>query len=166
MSTRIIEAETPETLAMVRRLFEEYAAALEVDLGFQHFDEELAGLPGEYARPAGGLLLGFDDAEPVGCVAFRPLEAGVAEMKRLYVRPAARGGGWGRRLAERAVSDGRDAGYQRMRLDTLPAMRSAQGLYLALGFVEIAPYRHNPVPGARFLELDLRPNLRPPLHSP
>jgi putative acetyltransferase len=166
MSTRIIEAETPETLVIVRRLFEEYAAALEVDLGFQHFDEELAGLPGEYARPAGGLLLGFDDLEPVGCVAFRPLEPGVAEMKRLYVRPAARGGGWGRRLAERAVSDVRDAGYQRMRLDTLPAMRSAQGLYLALGFVEIAPYRHNPVPGVRFLELDLRPNLRPPLHSP
>ena len=166
MATRIIEAETTEALAIVRRLFEEYAAALEVDLGFQDFEEELAGLPGEYTRPAGGLLLGFEGAEPVGCVAFRPLEPGVAEMKRLYVRPAARGGGWGRRLAERAVSDVRDTGYQRMRLDTLPAMRSAQGLYLALGFVEIAPYRHNPVPGARFLELDLRPNLRPPLHSP
>ena len=146
MPPRIIEAETPETLAIARRLFEEYAAALEVDLGFQHFAEELAGLPGEYTRPAGGLLLGFDGAEPVGCVAFRPLEPGIAEMKRLYVRPSARGGGWGRRLAERAVSDARDAGYQRMRLDTLPAMGSAQRLYLALGFEEIAPYRHNPVP--------------------
>ena len=79
---------------------------------------------------------------------------------------AARGGGWGRRLAERAVSDVCDTGYQRMRLDTLPAMRSAQSLYLALGLVEIAPYRHNPVPGARCLELDLRPNLRSPLHTP
>lgn len=162
MPARIIGAETRETLAIVRRLFEEYAAALEVDLGFQHFAEELSGLPGEYSRPAGGLLLGFDGSEPVGCVAFRPLEPGIAEMKRLYVRPSARGGGWGRRLAERVVSDARDAGYQRMRLDTLPAMRSAQGLYLALGFVEIAPYRHNPVPGARFLELDLRQTLRPP----
>jgi putative acetyltransferase len=162
MPARILEAETPETLAIVRRLFQEYAASIEVDLGFQNFAEELAGLPGDYTRPAGGLMLGFDGTEPVGCVAFRPLAPGIAEMKRLYVRPAARGGGWGRRLAERAVSDARDAGYQRMRLDTLPAMRSAQGLYLALGFVEIAPYRHNPVPGARFLELDLRQKLRPP----
>jgi ribosomal protein S18 acetylase RimI-like enzyme len=166
MSARIVEADTRERLEIVRELFEEYAAALEVDLEFQHFAEELAGLPGQYCRPAGGLMLGFDGAEPVGCVAFRALEPGIAEMKRLYVRPSARGGGWGRRLAERAVSDARDAGYQRMRLDTLPAMRSAQGLYLALGFGEIAPYRRNPVPGARFLELDLRQNLRPPLHAP
>ena len=156
MSSLILEAETPETLAIARALFEEYAAALEVDLGFQHFDEEMAGLPGDYARPSGGLMLGFEGPEPVGCVAFRPLAAGIAEMKRLYVRPAARGGGWGRRLAERAVSDAREAGYRCMRLDTLPAMGSAQRLYLVLGFVEIAPYRHNPVPGARFLELDLR----------
>jgi ribosomal protein S18 acetylase RimI-like enzyme len=115
-------------------------------------------------------MLGFDstadDTEPVGCVAFRPLAPGIAEMKRLYVRPVARGSGWGRRLAERAVSDARDAGYQRMRLDTLPAMRSAHGLYLALGFVEIAPYRHNPVPGTRFFELNLRPNPRPSPHAP
>jgi ribosomal protein S18 acetylase RimI-like enzyme len=166
MSARIVEADSPERLQIARGLFEEYAAALEVDLGFQHFDEELAGLPGEYRRPTGGLMLGLDGAEPVGCVAFRALEPGIAEMKRLYVRPAARGGGWGRRLAERAVSEARDAGYQRMRLDTLPAMRSAQELYLALGFVEIAPYRHNPVPGARFLELDLRQALRPPLCAP
>ena len=156
MGARIIEADTPPRLETARRLFEEYAATLEVDLGFQHFDEELARLPGEYTRPAGGLLLGFDGAQPVGCVAFRPIGPGIAEMKRLYVRASARGGGWGRRLAERAVSDARGAGYERMRLDTLPAMRSAQGLYLALGFVEIAPYRHNPVPGARFLELALR----------
>jgi GNAT superfamily N-acetyltransferase len=156
MVARIVEADTPATLALARRMFEEYAASLEVDLGFQHFAEELAGLPGEYTRPAGGLLVGLDGAEPVGCAAFRPLGPGIAEMKRLYVRPGARGGGWGRRLAERVVGDARRAGYERMRLDTLPAMRSAHGLYLALGFVEIAPYRHNPVPGARFLELALR----------
>ena len=165
MPARIIEAETPEALAIVRGLFQEYAAALEVDLGFQHFTEEVAGLPGDYTRPSGGLMLGFDGSEPVGCVAFRPLEPGIAEMKRLYVRQAARGGGWGRRLAERVVSDARNAGYERMRLDTLPVMRSAHSLYLALGFAEIAPYRHNPVPGARFLELDLRQNLRPPPHA-
>lgn len=151
---------------MVRRLFEEYAASLGIDLEFQNFAAELAGLPGEYTRPAGGLLLGLDDTEPVGCVAFRPLEPGVAELKRLYVRPSARRGGWGRRLAERAVGDARAAGYQRVRLDTLPAMRSAFGLYVGMGFVEIAPYRHNPVPGARFLELDLQQNLRPSSHGP
>jgi ribosomal protein S18 acetylase RimI-like enzyme len=156
MGPRILEADGPEALALVRRLFEEYAASLEVDLCFQGFEEELAGLPGAYARPAGGLLLGFDGDEPAGCAAFRPLEPGIAEMKRLYVRPCARGGGWGRRLAQRVVDDARAAGYQRIRLDTLPSMRTALALYQALGFREIAPYRHNPVRGTRFLELRLQ----------
>ncbi len=157
MRGRIVEAESTEAIALVRRLFEEYAASLEVDLTFQGFPEELAGLPGAYARPAGGLLLGFDGEEPAGCVAFRPLEPGISEMKRLYVRPSARGAGWGRRLAERVVSEARAAGYERMRLDTLPSMQAAIGLYFAMGFREIPAYRHNPVAGTRFLELDLRP---------
>jgi ribosomal protein S18 acetylase RimI-like enzyme len=155
MGARIVEAEGPEALALVRRLFEEYAASLDVDLCFQGFAEELAGLPGAYARPAGGLLLGFDGEEPAGCAAFRPLEPGIAEMKRLYVRPSARGGGWGRRLAQRVVDDARAAGYRRIRLDTLPSMQAAMGLYRDLGFREILPYRHNPVAGTRFLELRL-----------
>jgi ribosomal protein S18 acetylase RimI-like enzyme len=157
MGARIVEAEGAEALALVRRLFEEYAASLDVDLAFQGFAEELDGLPGAYARPTGGLLLGFEGDELAGCVAFRPLGPGVSEMKRLYVRPTARGAGWGRRLAERVVSDARAAGYQRMRLDTLPNMRAALGLYLGMGFREIPAYRHNPVAGTRFLELDLRP---------
>jgi putative acetyltransferase len=157
VQARIVEAEGAEALALVRRLFVEYATSLEVDLDFQGFAEELAGLPGAYARPAGGLMVGFDGEEPAGCVAFRPLEPGVSEMKRLYVRPSARGAGWGRRLAERVVSDARAAGYERLRLDTLPSMRAALGLYLGLGFREIPAYRHNPVAGTRFLELDLRP---------
>jgi ribosomal protein S18 acetylase RimI-like enzyme len=157
MGARIVEAEGAEALALVRRLFEEYAASLDVDLAFQGFAEELDGLPGAYARPTGGLLLGFEGDELAGCVAFRPLGPGVSEMKRLYVRPTARGAGWGRRLAERVVSDARAAGYQRMRLDTLPSMRAALGLYLGMGFREIPAYRHNPVAGTRFLELDLRP---------
>jgi ribosomal protein S18 acetylase RimI-like enzyme len=157
MQGRIVEAEGSEALALVRRLFVEYAASLEVDLAFQGFDEELAELPGDYARPAGGLLLAFDGETPAGCAAFRPLEPGVAEMKRLYVRPSARGAGWGRRLAERVVSEARAAGYERIRLDTLPSMPAALGLYIGMGFREIPAYRHNPVAGTRFLELDLRP---------
>jgi putative acetyltransferase len=162
---RIVEADTPERLAIARGLFQEYAASLDVDLEFQNFAEELASLPGEYARPHGGLLLGYQDEEPAGCVAFRRLEPGVAEMKRLYVRPTARGEGWGRRLAGQVVSEARSAGYERMRLDTLPAMRTALGLYLGMGFRDIASYRHNPVPGARYLELDLRQNPRPSTHG-
>lgn len=160
-TTTIVEAETAEMLAVARELFEEYASSIGIDLGFQNFAEELAGLPGHYGRPAGGLMLGFHDDGPVACVAFRRLEPGVAEMKRLYVRPSARGTGWGRRLVERVVADARAAGYERMRLDTLPSMGTAVGLYLAIGFREIASYRHNPVPGARFLELDLRQHPRP-----
>jgi putative acetyltransferase len=156
MRYRIVEAEGADALSLVRQLFVEYAASLDVDLAFQGFDDELAGLPGAYARPAGGLLLGYDGEEPAGCVAFRPLEPGISEMKRLYVRPSARGAGWGRRLAERVVSEAQAAGYERMRLDTLPSMRAAIGLYLGMGFREIPPYRHNPVAGTRFLELDLR----------
>ena len=156
MRGKIVEAEGAESLTLIRRLFAEYAASLEVDLAFQGFDEELADLPGAYARPAGILLLGLDGREPAGCVAFRPLEPGVVEMKRLYVRPAARGAGWGRRLVERAVDEARAAGYERMRLDTLPSMRAAIDLYAGMGFREIPAYRHNPVEGTRFLQLDLR----------
>lgn len=166
MTRRIIEAGSPETIATARQLLEEYAASLDVDLDFQNFAGELAGLPGDYRRPEGALLLGFEGGDPVGCVAFRRQEPGAAEMKRLYVRPSARGGGWGRRLVERIVAEARVAGYERMRLDTLPSMVSAVGLYLSLGFRDIAPYRHNPVPGARFLELDLRQHLRPSSHGP
>ena len=157
MRGSIIEVEGPAGLTLVRRLFEEYAASLDTDLAFQGFAEELAGLPGAYARPSGGLLLAMDGDEAAGCAAFRLLEPGICEMKRLYVRPAARGARWGRRLAERVVADARRAGYDRMRLDTLPSMRAAVRLYAELGFQEIAPYRHNPVAGTKFLELVLRP---------
>ena len=152
---RIIDGHGEEELLEVRRLFEEYAASLEVDLTFQDFERELRELPGEYAPPAGRLLLALVGDDPAGCVALRPYEAEVCEMKRLYVRPAFQGAGLGRRLAEAIVEAGRDAGYRLMRLDTLPTMEAARRLYSSLGFEEIEAYRHNPVHGTTFFQLDL-----------
>jgi len=151
----IREADSPQDLALIRDLFLEYAASLGFDLAFQGFNRELAELPGAYASPRGVILLALDHANASGCVALRPLATDTCEMKRLYVRPAARGTGLGRRLAEAILAEGRSRGYKRMRLDTVPAMAGAIALYRSLGFHEIEPYRENPVPGALFLERDL-----------
>jgi ribosomal protein S18 acetylase RimI-like enzyme len=152
---KIVDGHGDEHVPAVRALFEEYAGSLGVDLGFQDFERELAELPGEYAPPAGRLLLALAP-EPAGCVGLRPFEPGICEMKRLYVRPAHRGSGLGRQLAEAIVAAGSDAGYERMRLDTLPTMAAARTLYRALGFVEIEAYRPNPIHGTTYFELDLR----------
>jgi ribosomal protein S18 acetylase RimI-like enzyme len=152
---RIVDGHGEDELPAVRRLFEEYAASLDVDLGFQDFKRELRELPGEYAPPAGRVLLALEEDEPAGCVALRPYEPEVCEMKRLYVRPAFQGASLGRRLAEAIVEAARDAGYEVMRLDTLPTMEAARRLYRSLGFEEIEAYRHNPVHGTTFFQLDL-----------
>lgn len=142
-------------IAVARRLFEDYAAWVGIDLSFQNFEEELKGLPGEYAPPRGALFLAWAEARPAGCIAVRPIDDRDCEMKRLYVRDAFRGLSVGERLAREAIEWARAAGYERMLLDTLPSMRSAHRLYERLGFIEIPAYRFNPVEGARFLALSL-----------
>ena len=142
-------------LETVRALFDEYAESLAFSLDFQDFAHELATLPGEYAPPRGALLVVRVEGTTCGCVGVRAFEGQACELKRLYVRPARRSGGVGRLLTEAAIERARELGYRRMRLDTVPGMERAQALYLALGFREIPAYRANPVPGARFLELDL-----------
>jgi putative acetyltransferase len=151
----IDDAFTQEAILQVHILFEEYAASLEIDLCFQGFEQELAGLPGDYVRPHGRLLLASWNDEVAGCVALRRIDPNVCEMKRLYVRPAYRSHGIGRSLALRVIEEARHAGYRSMRLDSLPSMKSALGLYRTLGFRNIAPYRDNPVEGTAFLELQL-----------
>lgn len=138
-----------------RKLFQEYAASLDFSLCFQGFEQELAGLPGNYAPPEGRLLLAWESGQAVGCVALRKLKDGIAEMKRLYVRPGHRGERIGQKLVLTAIDQARAAGYGRIRLDTLPSMEQAIALYQSLGFKQITPYRHNPLPGALFMELNL-----------
>jgi ribosomal protein S18 acetylase RimI-like enzyme len=154
MTPRIRPASADET-ALVRELFTEYAAGLGHDLCFQNFAQELATLPGAYAPPRGRLLLAEVDGAAAGCVALRPLGDDRCEMKRLYVRSAHRGVGLGRMLAEAILDEARRAGYRAIVLDTLPTMETAITLYRSLGFRPTAPYCHNPIEGAVFLERDL-----------
>jgi putative acetyltransferase len=141
----------PDEVELVRALFREYAASLGHDLSFQDFQRELTELPDFYRS----ILLAEADGEVVGCVAVREFEPGVAELKRLYVRPVARGRGLGRTLSVEAVERARVAGFRAIRLDTLPEMEAATALYRDLGFHEIPPYRYNPVQGTRFFERKL-----------
>ncbi len=156
------ELSTPSTAQDwddIRVLLQEYATQLDVDLCFQDFAKELAGLPGAYQAPQGALLVAHVNGALAGCGAFRPLattdHANACEMKRLYVRPLYRGQGLGRTLAEGILKLARQAGYTCMVLDSLSSMQAARAMYRNLGFTEIAPYYHNPIPGAQYLKATL-----------
>ncbi|WP_202624734.1 GNAT family N-acetyltransferase [Steroidobacter agaridevorans] len=152
----LIQAATPELIALTRDLFQEYALAIGIDLEYQGFAAELAALPAPYVSPHGVLFIAYVDGEVAGCAALRPLGDGEGEMKRLYVRPAFRKVGVGRRLVDAIVAAARHAGCHTLRLDTLPSMTSAQTLYRQLGFIETPPYNDKYLPGTRFFALDLR----------
>jgi len=155
----VTQAQSSAQIGQIRELFLEYADSLGFSLCFQSFDQELAGLPGDYAPPAGRLLLANYEGQLAGCVALHPLDRETCEMKRLYLRPAFRGKGLGRALTHRILEDARAIGYRRLRLDTVePVMKDAVAMYRRLGFQEIAPYRANPMPGTLYMELDLKRN--------
>lgn len=160
-------ARNPNDLAVARRLFREYrqwhvdhrdtngVGAAELRVGFGYLDAEIAALPGEYAPPRGALLLAFDEGTPIGCGALRPLGPRLAEIKRVYVRPRARGGGVGRRIVRRLLTEARRLGYERVVLDTLPTMTAAITLYRTMGFASTRPYWEHPVARALFFEYRL-----------
>lgn len=153
----IISPALPTDLSAIRELFRAYAATLPNDICTQGFDEEVASLPGQYAPPAGALLIARDkQAAALGCVAMRPLGDTIAEMKRLYVAPEGRGKGVGRALAHATIEAARAAGHRELRLDTLSHMHEAQALYRSLGFTPIAPYNSNPPDSTLFMSLKLR----------
>jgi GNAT superfamily N-acetyltransferase len=151
----LVQPQSASEWRLARALIEEYAVSLNLDLSFQDIAHELEHLDEEYAPPAGAFLLATEGSSCVGCVGLRTFSAGAGEIKRLYIVPAVRGRGLGRVLAEAIVARGRQLGYERLLLDTLPAMRDAQRLYLSLGFKPTVAYRYNPIAGTAFLELRL-----------
>jgi GNAT superfamily N-acetyltransferase len=156
VNVQIIRARAPEEIAAARELIQEYAHTLSVDLAYQKFQTEITNFPGSYSEPLGALFLACNNAEFIGCVALRPHSVDVAELKRLYVRPSARGHNLGRLLTEAAINAARAAGYRAIYLDTLPSMVTARALYETLGFHAVPPYYPSAPAGTAFLGLTLR----------
>jgi ribosomal protein S18 acetylase RimI-like enzyme len=151
----LVDVTDGPALELVLELFLEYARSLHFDLCFQNFDGELRALPGEYAPPAGRLVLCRVGGVAAGCIALKPLGGGICEMKRLFVRPEFRDRRLGLKLAEHIIREARQIGYTAMRLDTITSMERAIRLYRSLGFKEIPAYYRNPIPNAVYLELTL-----------
>lgn len=149
------EAETDKEYQTAAKLFKEYAVHIGVDLGFQNFDKEVENIENQYSRPNGAIFIAYNDKTPLGCFGIRKLEDAVCELKRMYLRKEARGHGTGKKLLKKSIELGKELGYEKMRLDTLPTMQSAIGLYEKAGFYEIEPYRFNPIKGAKYFEIKL-----------
>src|SRR5262245_38883971 len=152
MHTRLVVAESQDHWRQARQFVEEYAASLGIDLSFQNIQHEVNHLSSEYAAPTGVFFLAEANGTAVGCIGLRRFADGVGEIKRLYVSPGGRGHGVGRLLVESVLAAGRELGYSKLVLDTLPSMKEAQNLYASFGFTPTAPYRFNPVPGSAYLE--------------
>jgi putative acetyltransferase len=150
-----IRPARPADIPEVRRMVQEYVDWIGLDLEFQEIDAELAGLPGDYAPPRGALFVAEDGGRLIGMIGLRPFDAAICEMKRLYVRPGARGRGLAKQLIAAALDEARRLQYSEIRLDTLPMMGDAQSLYLALGFADIPPYYDTPIAGTRFMSKKL-----------
>ncbi|UUC43388.1 GNAT family N-acetyltransferase [Clostridioides difficile] len=155
ITLQFVEEKDLENLENVKVLFTEYSNSLNIDLCFQDFNNELKTLPGKYKKPSGSLILAFVDENLAGCVALKKLEGKICELKRLYVRNQFRGLKIGKILLEEIIEEAKKIGYTHMRLDTLPSMKSAQGLYKKFGFYDIEPYTYNPIEGAIYMELKL-----------
>lgn len=148
-------AQSPADFDTAKRLFLEYAESLGFDICFQNFEQELIDIQTQYGAPDGCLLLAAANGEDAGCAGVRRWADGAAELKRMYLRPSARGAGAGRRLLQAALDQARQLGYRSIRLDTLPNMQAAISLYRAFGFDDIPAYRENPFEGAIYLEKTL-----------
>jgi len=151
---RLIEATSKQEYQTAIQLFKEYHAAIDIDLEFQNFSQEIKDIQTQYARPEGAVFLAFNNENtPVGCVGVRKLNETSCELKRMYLKSASRGLGIGKLMLEKSIALGKELGYQKMRLDTLQTMHAAIGLYQKLGFYEIDPYRFNPLEGAKYFEI-------------
>ena len=151
----LVDREGAE-LEIVRSLFREYAAELNEDLCFQSFEAELQDPLKKYVQPGGTIMLAYIDDEPAGCIALMPMaEAGVCEMKRLYVRPAFRKTGIGKELVRLLLDFAKEKGFTCVKLDTLSKLQPAIRLYEQFGFTHTNAYYHNPLPGVVYMEKEL-----------
>jgi putative acetyltransferase len=152
---QILQVHTPDQLIEIKKLFREYETWLGFDLSFQNFEKEVSSLPGKYTPPKGAILMASFNEHIAGCIAVRPLDKDICEMKRFFVRSKFRGYGIGKKLSEAIVEKAKEIGYAKIRLDTHNTFKAAIGIYRKLGFKEIDSYYHNPMPDVSYWELDL-----------